>query len=80
MMPASIEADVKPTVDKVRQAVGKYPNSARLQFRLGTYGNDGQALRRAAELDTNNALPLYYLASKAASMDETLALLFGGSS
>ena len=67
--------EVKPSVDKIKQAVEKYPNSARLQFRLGSYGKDDQALRRAAELDPSNALPLYYLASKAASMDGTLALL-----
>lgn len=59
----------------VRKTAGEYSNSARVQFRLGTRNHDDKALRRAAELDKDNALPLYYLASKAASMDGTLALL-----
>lgn len=58
----------------VRTAAGQYANSPRVQFRLGTKWNDDKALRRAAELDPNNALPLYFLASRTDSMDGRLAL------
>lgn len=75
LLPVGTDYEVKPSVAKIKQAVAKYPNSARLQFRLGSYGKDDQALRRAAELDPSNALPLYYLASRAPSMDGSLALL-----
>jgi tetratricopeptide (TPR) repeat protein len=75
LLPVGTDLEVKPSVAKIKQAAAKYPNSARLQFRLGTYGKDDQALRRAAELDPNNALPLYFLASRAPSMDGSLALL-----
>ncbi|HUV05451.1 MAG TPA: hypothetical protein VMX94_10130 [Armatimonadota bacterium] len=68
----------------LERAVKKFPKSARLNFRLGTIGESRQspgALRRAAELDTSNALPLYLLASEAASRgaaDEAIVLLIRG--
>jgi hypothetical protein len=47
----------------------RYPDSVRLQMRTGMYAEGPQsvaALNRVAQLDPDNALPLYYLASKAA--------------
>ena len=74
LLPATSDFQANPSVHKIRQAVAKYPNSARLQFRLGVYGQDKQALQRAAELDPNNALPVYYLAHQS-SADKALALI-----
>jgi len=78
IFPTSDDLQVKPNIAHLKQAAKKYPNSARLQFRLGSFGPDEQALRRAAELDADNAVPMYYLASNALSrdsMDEGLAVL-----
>lgn len=74
MLPQTGSFQAMPSVDKIRRTVGKYPNSARLQLRLGVFGHDKHALRRAAELDPKNALPLYYLASKSPAR-EAVALL-----
>lgn len=66
------------------QALRAYPGSARIQLRVGVYGHGDasvRALRTAAALDTQNALPLYILASKAAdrgALDEALALIKQG--
>ena len=60
----------KPDAAKIKKALQKYPNSPRLNLRLGTYGEEplaSAAFRRLSELDPDNALPLYLLASKAAS-------------
>ena len=63
------------------RAVKKFPNSARLHFRLGTLGDESrrsQALKRASELDPENALPLYLLASRTISTgspDQAVELL-----
>lgn len=60
---------VEPQVQKLEEAIKKYPNSARLYFRLGTLRErplSPSALKRAADLDSDNALPLYMLASAAA--------------
>lgn len=72
------------TLPVLARAVSKFPNSARLQLRVGTLGEEPQrpaALRRAAEMDRRNALPLYLLASEAASrgsLDEALSLVSEG--
>lgn len=52
----------------VRRSVERYPNSARLQLRLGIFGEGNEreeALHRVIELDTDNALPCYLLAARA---------------
>ncbi len=59
----------KAVVKELSRATGRYPNSARLHFRLGTFSQGDQsteALTRAAELDRQNALPVFLLASRAA--------------
>ena len=71
-------------VPQVNHAVKRFPNSARLQFRLGTLGEErlrAQALKRVAGMDKRNALPLYLLAASAASsgsFDEAANLLTEG--
>ena len=78
LLPTSTDFEIEPSVAKIKQAAAKYPKSARLQFRLGVHGQDDEALRRAAALDTGNAAPMYYLAFNALSrdsMDEGLAVL-----
>ncbi|MCX6376961.1 MAG: hypothetical protein NTU88_13170, partial [Armatimonadetes bacterium] len=72
------------TLPVLTRAVSKFPNSLRLQLRVGTLGEEQQrpaALRRAAQLDQQNPLPLYLLASEAASrgsLDEALSLVKEG--
>jgi hypothetical protein len=81
MLPGIGEHDKKPDTGKIRQALDKYPDSPRLNLRLGTYGNEplaSQALRHMSDLDPRNALPLYLLASRAgsrASWDEASSLV-----
>lgn len=68
----------------LNQAAKAYPDSARIQLRVAVYGDGSaaaKALRKAAALDTQNALPLYLLAAEAAereSWDEALRLLKQG--
>lgn len=68
----------------LEQASQKYPNSARVQLRVGLFSKNEtaiKALHKAAALDTQNALPLYLLASKAAARgawDESFDLLKQG--
>ena len=74
----------EPNVDKIKKALKKYPDSPRLNLRLGIYGEEplaSDALRRLSKLDPNNALPLYLLAAKAASKgswDQAQALVKQG--
>ena len=77
--------DNRASAQKVlERALKRFPNSARLNLRLGSVGKGAsavKALRRAAELDPRNALPLYLLAAEAASRedwDSTLDLLKRG--
>jgi hypothetical protein len=75
------EIGEKKRLTMLREAVKKYPNSGRLWFRLGLSAKGSgseNALRRAAQLDPQNAMPLYMLASQAAerkSWDEAISLL-----
>jgi len=71
----------RPVLAQFEAAAARYPDSARLQFRLGRVADEPQAseaLRRAAQLDPGNALPLYVLAHKASAKghwDEAMSLL-----
>ena len=68
LSPWSLGDGVKSRLPALRASVGKHPDSARLQFRLGrtTDGSESvKAMREAARLDKDNALPLYVLASNA---------------
>ncbi len=73
--------DVKTRLPALRNAVKDYPQSARLQLRLGalTEGAEStKALEQAARLDPTNALPIYLLANKAVSsgkLDESISLV-----
>jgi hypothetical protein len=68
----------------LNDAVKRFPDSPRLQFRLGALTEGArsvEALKKVARLDPGNALPLYLLASEAASRkswDEALSLLREG--
>lgn len=87
MLPNRSEARVedkavrRSVISKFEAAAAKYPNSARLQFRLGTVADEPQAseaLNTAAKLDQNNAIPLYALArmaSRKGQWDQATSLL-----
>lgn len=68
----------------LERAIRKFPNSARLHFRLAMFTTGPssiEAIRKASELDPGNALPCYLLASDAASRkawDEALRFLMQG--
>ncbi len=73
------------TAAALAQAIRRFPDSARIQFREGTLGNDPKkriaALRNAADLDKENACPLYALAGEYAAAgkhDQALRLLSQG--
>jgi len=68
----------------LERAIRKFPNSARLHFRLAMFTTGPssiEAIRKVSELDPGNALPCYLLASDAASRkawDEALRFLMQG--
>jgi hypothetical protein len=72
------------TLPVLADAVRRFPESARIQFRLGTLGDQKQrmaALRRAADLDRMNAYPLYALTgicATAGKYDQALQFLSQG--
>lgn len=79
--PWDSDRDIKSRLPALRKAVKDYPQSARLQFRLGmmTDGTESaKALEQVVRLDPKNALPFYILASKASSngeWDESISLV-----
>ena len=72
--------------ETLRRVAREFPNSAAVQLRVGSLAEGKQsvdALRRVAQLDQTNAVPLYLLAYDAASRkswDEAMQLLKQGNS
>jgi len=72
------------SLDVLREGLKKFPNSPRLLLRYGCYCDDPSgeaALQKAAEIDTENAAPMYVLAAKAIRVkdyDKATALLTKG--